>query len=258
MPIIPRNINRKLSSAAVSITLAVSGERQEIVVASRRTNTTDKLVTMAEADDTNLSAELLQALNDQNQAKIDACVNDETVKRWIDRRVKVASIDAPRGHVPDDPTATTTCLGFAARSVLLQNCIASRHNTSRQNTPGDLTLHCVSPHDITYMYMYMYKVTYMYMYMYKVTYMYMCLYMYYMYTYSILYTYTAPVHVSHDLRHNISRHDVSRQSNHKKTHFKARQRPNEQAVHSEHWGHSHPMTSRSDGLEHSRRSPGNR
>ena len=72
---------------------------------------------MAEADDTDLSAELVQALNDQNQAKIDACVNDESVKRWIDRRVKVADIDAPRGHVPDDPTATTTCLGFAARSV---------------------------------------------------------------------------------------------------------------------------------------------
>ena len=85
------------------------------------------------ADAADLSAELLKALNDQNQAKIDACVNDESVKRWIDRRVKVASIDAPRGHVPDDPTATTTCLGFAARAVLLQNCIASRHNTSRQN-----------------------------------------------------------------------------------------------------------------------------
>ena len=155
------------------------------------------------------------------------------------REVTCLTTRRQRPRVWDSPPGQCCC-----RTVLLHDI------TPHDKTPYDITRHCVSPNDITYMYMYMY--------MYKVTYMYMCLYMYYMYTYSILYTYTAPVHVSHDLRHNISRHDVSRQSNHKKTHFKARQRPNEQAVHSEHWGHSHPMTSRSDGLEHSRRSPGNR
>ena len=70
-----------------------------------------------------LSSTLLQALNDDDQVAIRECVEDESVKQWIDKRVDHKQLQNAK-HTFADTVDDVTCLGFA--------CFANDSHTVRQ------------------------------------------------------------------------------------------------------------------------------
>ena len=63
--------------------------------------------------DVDLSSKLLQALNDEDQTAIRECVEDKSVKQWIDNRVDRKQIQNARCSF-SDRIKDFTCLGFAS------------------------------------------------------------------------------------------------------------------------------------------------
>ena len=94
--------------------------------------------------DVDLSSTLLQALNDENKKTIRKCVQDKSVKKWIDNRVDPKQIQNAI-FKPEDIYKDITCLCFAsywndARTV--QQLVLAGADVTATTSKGSTPLHC--------------------------------------------------------------------------------------------------------------------